>query len=200
MRISVSIRRISQVRGGALACAMMVPLSAAFAEAGSSENASSNTVHALAAAGDAQAQYQLGRMYEFGDAVRPEPKKAVYWYRKAAEQDLPRAQYNLARMHAAGEGVGQDWRQAAYWLRKAADANYPLAMNRLGVMSERGLGMPKDELEAYNWYSRGAKVGLISAEVNRDRLRARLTREQLARAERIAREEPRTGLATSAQQ
>ena len=39
-----------------------------------------------AQAGDAQAQFDLGVMYFYGEGVRQDREKAVYWYCKAAEQ------------------------------------------------------------------------------------------------------------------
>ena len=36
--------------------------------------------------GNANAQYNLGVMYENGEGVAKDDKQAVYWYRKAADQ------------------------------------------------------------------------------------------------------------------
>ena len=40
--------------------------------------------------GDAEAQYNLGVMYENGQGVDVNYKKAIEWYEKAAEQGLRR--------------------------------------------------------------------------------------------------------------
>ena len=37
--------------------------------------------------GDAEAQYNLGNCYRYGEGVEQNYEKAVEWYRKAAEQD-----------------------------------------------------------------------------------------------------------------
>ena len=59
----------------------------------------------LAESGDADAQYNLGVMYAFGEGVAKDQVEAVKWYRKAAEQGDADAQYNLGVRYAKGEGV-----------------------------------------------------------------------------------------------
>jgi len=81
--------------------------------------------------------------------------------------------------------------------REAAQSNCLPAMNRLGVMCERGQGVPQDYIEAYKWYARAAEQGYLSAVVNRDNLRPRMTRQQIAKAERLALVDSSSRLATS---
>ena len=49
----------------------------------------------LAEQGDVTAQYKLGTAYEYGSCVPIYNEKAVFWYRKAAEQGIEEAQINL---------------------------------------------------------------------------------------------------------
>ncbi len=146
--------------------------------------------------GDARAEYELGRRYEFGDGVNADAGKAVTWYRKAAEHEMAQAQYSLARMYMAGDRVAQNNKQAVKWLRRAAAHDYVLAKNRLGIMYERGLGVAKDEVEAYKWYILAAEGKNIAGIANRDKLAARLTRIQIAEAERKAATNPTEALVT----
>ena len=74
----------------------------------------------LADKGDADAQYNLGRMYANGRGVPQDYAAAVSWYRKAAEQRHADAQYNLGGMYAKGQGVPQDYVQAHMWWNLAA--------------------------------------------------------------------------------
>jgi hypothetical protein len=67
---------------------------------------------AKAEAGDADAQYNLGAMYDFGQGVEQDFKEAVKWYRKAADQGLAEAQFNLGMMYDQGQGVEQDFKEA----------------------------------------------------------------------------------------
>ncbi len=71
------------------------------------------------ASGDAQRA--LGDKYaDAGDDVQ-----AVYWYRKAADQDNVQAQCALADMYASGRGIEQDDGQAVYWYQRAVDQKEP---------------------------------------------------------------------------
>jgi len=75
----------------------------------------------LAHAGDRDAQYALGILYELGRGVERDLLAAVDWYRRSAAQGLADAQFNLAAMYANGEGVSQDL-VAAYALLALAAA------------------------------------------------------------------------------
>ena len=66
----------------------------------------------LAKQGNADAQFDLGVMYELGQGVPQDGKTAVKWYRLAAEQGLADAQFNLGVMYAEGRGVPQDGKTA----------------------------------------------------------------------------------------
>jgi len=67
---------------------------------------------AAAKRGDPVAQNNLGVCHYIGQAVVPDRKLAVYWYRLSADQGFPHAQANLARCYATGEGVWKDEAEA----------------------------------------------------------------------------------------
>ena len=62
--------------------------------------------------GDAEAQFNLGCMYDDGEDVPEDDTEAVKWYRKAAEQGHAGAQNNLGYMYEKGEGVSQEYTEA----------------------------------------------------------------------------------------
>ena len=62
----------------------------------------------LADQGDADAQYNLGLMYDYGYGVAEDDAEAARWYRLAADQGHAIAQYNLGLMYASGRGVVED--------------------------------------------------------------------------------------------
>src|SRR5207247_8104881 len=64
-----------------------------------------NEVRAKAEKGDAQAQFDLGWMYDEGKSVEQDSAEATKWYRKAAEQGLARAQLKLGSMYENRAGV-----------------------------------------------------------------------------------------------
>jgi len=75
----------------------------------------------LAELGDAEAQYNLGVMYDEGASLEKDLNKAAEWYRKAAEQGFVDAQANLGMMYYHGQGVDRDHEKAAHWLHRAAN-------------------------------------------------------------------------------
>jgi len=74
----------------------------------------------LAAEGIADAQNNIGWLYEEGKGVTQDYKEAVKWYRLAAEQGYAAAQNNLGVLYFMGEGVTQDLVRAHMWFNLAA--------------------------------------------------------------------------------
>jgi hypothetical protein len=91
----------------------------------------------LAAAQDADAQYNLGEMYKDGRGVPQDYAEAARWYRKAADQGIDWAQYNLGELYKDGRGVPQDYAEAARWFRKAADQGHADAQNWIRQLSAK---------------------------------------------------------------
>lgn len=95
---------------------------------------------ALAAKGDADAEFNLGLMYETGMGVPQDRAQALIWYRKAANQGQADAQNNLGFMYAKGIGVTKDPVKALTWYRKAAKQGHARAKNNIRMIhaNERG--------------------------------------------------------------
>jgi len=117
-----------------------------------------------AESGNADAQFNLGAMYDKGEGVTKDLAEAAKWYRQAAEQGLAVAQSNLGSMYANGEGVQKDSIEAVKWYRKAAEQGYAKAQKTLGFMLEQGKGVPKDSAEAVKWYRLAADQGYAEAQ------------------------------------
>ena len=62
----------------------------------------------LAEQRNAEAQFNLGRMYSYGRGVKENHKKAVKWYQLAGEQGNAEAQFNCGLMHHNGLVVKHD--------------------------------------------------------------------------------------------
>jgi TPR repeat protein len=58
--------------------------------------------------GGADSQLLVGHAYETGNGVRQDPKEAMRWYRKAAEQGHPKAFGLIGRLYGIGFGVNRD--------------------------------------------------------------------------------------------
>ena len=142
--------------------------------------------------GYAPAQSNLGVMYAKGHGVAQDYPEAGRWYRKAAEQGNAPAQSNLGVMYAKGQGVAQDYPEAVRWYRKAAGQDEPTAQYNLGLAYADGHGVTQDYVEAHMWLSlaaskcRGEDQDKRAAV--RDTLAKKMTPQQIAEAERRARE------------
>ena len=62
----------------------------------------------LADAGDAKAQFHLGRMYALGEGVGQDPGQAIAWYRKAAQHGDAEAEFVLGVMFLDRSGGPQE--------------------------------------------------------------------------------------------
>ncbi len=93
-------------------------------------------LHPLAEQGDAEAQFNLGVMYDKGQGVPQDYAQAAKWYRKAAEQGNDEAQNNLGTMYAYGRGVPQDYVQAHMWFNLAASRGNAFATKNRGIIAQ----------------------------------------------------------------
>ena len=128
--------------------------------------AAARLIHEAAGQGDAQAQNNLGVLYERGQGVTQVYEAAAQWYSKAAEQGLALAQYNLGVLYARGQGVEQDFAVAAEWFRKAAEQGDAQAQFNLSVLYDQGDGVKQDYAEAMKWYRKAADQGFAPAQNN----------------------------------
>ena len=144
------------------------------------------TLTAMAEAGNAAAQNNLGVMYDNGTGVAQDYAAAVSWYRKAADQGYAAAQNNLGVMYDNGTGVAQDYAAAVSWYRKAADQGVAQAQYNLGVMYDNGTGVAQDYVQAHKWFNLAAASGNADAVKNRDMVASMMTPAQIAEAQRLA--------------
>ena len=177
-----------------LALALAAPVAAQDFDAGleaykrSDFTAALHEFRPLAEQGDARAQAMLGNMYFEGWGVPEDDAEAVKWYRKAAEQGHVLAEFKLGVMYRQGVGVAQDFAKAAKWFRTAAEEGHATAQLVLGVMYVLGQGVAQDHVQAHMWWSLAASQGERGATINRDRVEGDMTPEQIAEAEKLARE------------
>jgi hypothetical protein len=131
-------------------------------------------------------------MYENGQGVPQDDVEAVRWYRLAADQGLADAQDYLGRSYLDGRGVPQDDAEAARWFRAAATEGHAGAQFRLGMMYDLGRGVPQDYVEAHMWFNLAAAQSSgedrDTVVERRDSVAERMTAEQIAEAQRRARE------------
>ena len=105
----------------------------------------------LAEKGNAEAQCELGDMYQHGWGTLRDESKTTEWYKKAADQEYPRGQYKLARH------LKNDPEKELALLMKAAEHGYKEAQGMLAIKYSGGYGVPKNYGKAIEWYEKQAK-------------------------------------------
>ena len=126
--------------------------------------------------------------YEYGEDIPPNYVKAIRWYRLAADQGHAGAQNRLGFSYSQGEGIPQDVAQAIRWFRRAANQNDAGAQFSLGSMYMNGEGVLQDYVEAHMWLNLAAAQPSELLREVRDAVEERMTSEQIAEAQRRARE------------
>ena len=140
-----------------------------------------------------RAQFKIGTMYAMGQGVRQDYLQALKWYRKAAVRGDPSAQLNLGQMYLNGQGIRHDYAQALVWLREAAERGVSKAQFDLAAMYALGQGTSQDYVRAHKWFSLSALYAEDAetralAVKNREISTAKMTPDQIAEAQRMARE------------
>src|SRR5450631_89497 len=114
--------------------------------------------------GNAEAQYRVGLMHEYGKGFPVDKPRAVGWLNKAATQGHVAAQVELAVIYATGDGVKQDDVQAVSWFRKAAEQGDAIAQYNLGLLYAKGQGIKRDDAQAIGWFRKSADNGYSGAQ------------------------------------
>ena len=105
--------------------------------------------------GDPKAQNVMGTYYESGNGFEKDYGKAIYWYRKSAEQGNSNAQYHLAVLFNKAENNPL---KAYYWFEVAKLCGFNVTpihqdyiLRLMGSLSERQIKLAHDEaVKKYN--------------------------------------------------
>lgn len=148
-----------------------------------------------AGAGNAEAQFNLGRIYLRGEGstgvafVRDVPRdiaKAVEWLQKAAMQGNVNAQCDLGMVFKFGLGVKEDAQRAFMWLQKAAAQGNDVAQYNLGLMYADGTGVKRNLPRASAWLALAAAQGNEKAKKSNMEIDAKLTSAQRIEGQQLA--------------
>ena len=97
-------------------------------------------LHRAAEAGSPEAQFELGKLYEAGLGVEPDPARALELYEAAAAQDFPDAINDLGFLHyQGGLGLVRDPKVAIDLFRRAAELRHPQAMYNTAALIDDGI-------------------------------------------------------------
>ena len=98
------------------------------------------------------------------------------------------AQSFLGDSYRNGQGVLQDYAEAVKWYRLATAQGNVSAQYNLGFMYGNGQGVPMDNVRAHMWFNIAALKGDADAVKNRDIAASKMTPQQIAEAQKLARE------------
>lgn len=104
-----------------------------------------------AEAGDRDAEFNLGVLYDLGLGVPRDPVRAFRHYLGAADAGHAEAQFNVAVMIDAGTVRDPDARAAAVWYGRAAANGVPRAAYNLGLLYLGGSGVAQNGRLARYW-------------------------------------------------
>ncbi len=136
---------------------------------------------------------QAGPLEEAASAhERGDDMAAVRLLLPLAEGGDAFAQFALGFVYDTAKGMLRDDAAAAGWYRKAADQGMAGAQYNLGAMYADGHGVPLDYVEAYKWLSVAVARSTAAQDRDaalrtRDLIAARMTAEQVAEAQKLAR-------------
>jgi uncharacterized protein len=123
----------------------------------------------LAAIGNTTALVNLANLFQQGQGVTEDQKRAMSYVIKAAELGDARAQYELGIAHEKGTVVERDIKSAAKWLLKSAEQDYADGQFAYGVMlaTSYGKGIDKasaaERSQALEWLKKAKANGNVEA-------------------------------------
>jgi localization factor PodJL len=137
--------------------------------------------------GDGPAQFYLAKLYETGGAgLKKDLTEARRWTERAAQTGDVAAMHNLGLYYYEGEAGPQDSAKAAQWFLKAAEQGVKDSQYNLALLYAKGYGVAQNPAEAYKWYLIAAAAGDDGAKSAAQSIRAELSPETQAAAERAA--------------
>jgi len=127
---------------------------------------------------------------------RAEYATALHEWQPLADAGVVEAQFNLGLLYYLGRGVRRDVAVAHAWFLRAAKAGYARAQYRVAEMYELGDGVRKDFVQAHYWFRLAGDQKEGDAKKRRRRLAKKMTPEQIAYADMLARDYKRDRRAT----
>ncbi len=138
-----------------------------------------------AESGDPAAQTLIAELYDKGQGIALDKRKAASWYRFAAKAGNREAQFAYANILAKGKTVPLDKKGAADFMQKAADAGHHKAQFNYAQMIIDNRPNYQGFVEARPYYEKAAKGGLADAQYVLARMHATgegLTHSNISRA------------------
>jgi hypothetical protein len=135
--------------------------------------------------GDALAMNELGLRYQSGTGVPADETAALGWFLRGAQYGSAAAMVNLGICYGNAAGCARDYDLAGRHFAAAAKLGHPIGQFCLAELFAAGRGTAPNPVFAYVNFERAARGGHEPAIARRDAIRATLSTEQLAEAERL---------------
>lgn len=112
-----------------------------------------------AALGNAEAEFQLGKIWLSGRFVEPDSDRAFEYFAKAAEKQHAEACFALGKAAVEGALPESDGARAKEWLRMAAESGHGEAQYLLAYILRHEELTPESTAEMVQWYRKAAQNG-----------------------------------------
>ena len=145
-----------------------------------------------AEAGDAQAQFLVGKYLLRGIGVSKNEQEAIKWYMLSAKQghvrsmntlgafyldnkvDSPETDAEIAKavpemsfsIAKKDKKQPHNLEQAVYWFFLSADGGNPRAKYNIGLLYASGRGLEQSDIDAVKWWKDAASEGVVSAQIS----------------------------------
>lgn len=139
-------------------------------------------------AGDANGQFNCGLLYSEGKGVGQDWTKALRYWQKASDQHHVAAINYLGLAAQKGNGEPADPVKSLAYFQRTAAAGNSLGLLEVARAYEQGAGIAVDLIKAHGYANLAAARGLKEAVALRDTIAARLSPEDLGRAQAFARD------------
>ncbi len=127
------------------------------------------SLKADAESGDFSAQMNLAELYLEGDGTEKYIEKALYWFKKAAENEYgnpEEALYRIGIVYSSDYLGCYSVDEAISWFKKAIEHGNPEGYTAIGVIYANPSYECHSDEEAFKWFTKGAEEGSSTALVN----------------------------------
>lgn len=111
----------------------------------------------LARDGNSKAQWNLGKLFMFGNYLPQNREQANYWLKKSAEANNAYGQFFYGASFLNREV--KDYSSAFYWINEANKKKLPESYSVLAQLYRNGFGVAQDIKKAFELNLEGAKLG-----------------------------------------
>lgn len=106
----------------------------------------------LAEAGNPEAQFRIGRLYDLGELFPANGNAAAKWYERARQGNHVSATFNLGLMCVLGSHGSRQLDRGISLLLEVVEKRGPVAQRMLGVAYAFKGAATSDYVEAYKWF------------------------------------------------